>query len=323
MLGWLLNAYRDWLPFLPWPTHKSIRYKKFKFLKFYRKISFRAVWIFGVGHTSVKLAAVYCGLLIYSQYSTCDPVFNGDVEKYDQMFPYYVMDIGKSIPGLSGLFIVGILSAALSSMSSCLNSLAGTMYQDFLRPLFPNATEKQASTTMKFLVFLIGCICLGLVFVVEKLGSVFSISIAFTGSTYGTLLGLFTMGMLCPKFNKHGAFWGSIISILGLGTMVLGAQIYIFNGQLRYPSLPFDVGSCFNNTWDLRRNFEFEKLLIFLFSLQISKRNLSHCRLRCWYQFRTVVLQNQFHVLHIDRNVCFYTGRVRRQLFHRRKQKFG
>lgn len=118
----------------------------------------QACWIFGIGHIIIKLFAVYNGLLVFAKYSSekCDPVFNGDVAKYDQIFPYYVMDIARHIPGLPGLFIVGALSAALSSMSSCLNALSGTVYEDFLKPYLPNASEKQASSIMKFITFFLG-----------------------------------------------------------------------------------------------------------------------------------------------------------------------
>lgn len=43
-----------------------------------------------------------------------------------------------------------------SRMSSCLNSLSGTVYEDFLKPYMPNASEKKASTIMKTLTFTIG-----------------------------------------------------------------------------------------------------------------------------------------------------------------------
>jgi sodium-coupled monocarboxylate transporter 8/12 len=64
----------------------------------------------------VKLFSVDNGLLIFFNYEKCDPVFDGRVEKYDQIFPYFVMDIARSVPGVPGLFIVGALSATLSSL---------------------------------------------------------------------------------------------------------------------------------------------------------------------------------------------------------------
>ncbi|CRK91471.1 CLUMA_CG005138, isoform A [Clunio marinus] len=206
----------------------------------------KACWIFGIGHIVIKLCAVYNGMLIFAKYNQakCDPVFNGDVGKYDQIFPYYVMDVARNIPGLPGLFIVGALSAALSSMSSCLNSLSGTIYEDFLKPFMPNATEKQASTIMKLVTFTIGCVCFILVFVIEKLGGVFSIGIALSGLSSGTLLGLFTMGMISEKFNTKGALWGSIVSITIVTIITVGAQINIYSGNLRYETLPFNIEQC-------------------------------------------------------------------------------
>jgi Na+(H+)/acetate symporter ActP len=65
------------------------------------------------------------------------------------------------------------------------------------------------------------------VFVVEHLGGVFSIGIAFSGITSGTLLGLFAMGMLSRRFNTTGALWGSIISLVVVGFIMIGAQINI------------------------------------------------------------------------------------------------
>lgn len=94
----------------------------------------RVCWIFGIGHIVIKLLSVYNGLLIYGRYEACDPVIEKVVAKPDQIFPYFVMDVGRSVPGLPGLFVAGVFSAALSSMSSCLNTLSGTIYTDFIKP---------------------------------------------------------------------------------------------------------------------------------------------------------------------------------------------
>lgn len=148
----------------------------------------------------MKLCSVYNGLLIFSKYHDCDPVHSGLVKKNDQIFAYYVLDVAQKIPGLPGLFVVGIFSAALSSMSTIMNTLAGTIYDDFVRTRF-NFKESTASTLIKSMVVFIGVLCLVLVFVVEKLGSVFSLAISVSGVTSGTLLGIFFLGMFSPRIN--------------------------------------------------------------------------------------------------------------------------
>lgn len=57
--------------------------------------------------------STFAGLLMYSKYADCDPFTTGQVSKNDQLLPYYVMDVAARIPGLSGLFIAGVVSAAL------------------------------------------------------------------------------------------------------------------------------------------------------------------------------------------------------------------
>ncbi|XP_065079998.1 sodium-coupled monocarboxylate transporter 1-like [Ochlerotatus camptorhynchus] len=209
----------------------------------------KAVWIFGAGHIIVKLCSVYNGLLIFSKYHDCDPVHSGLVKKNDQIFAYYVLDVAQKIPGLPGLFVVGIFSAALSSMSTTMNTLSGTMYDDFVKPHF-NLNESTASTVIKSMVVFIGVLCLLLVFVVEKLGSVFSLAISVSGVTSGTLLGIFFLGMFSPKINAKGAFWGAIISLGALCVIAAGAQLEILNGNLKYQSLPLRYDGCsgFNST---------------------------------------------------------------------------
>lgn len=47
--------------------------------------------------------------------------------------PYYVVDTMGLIPGLSGLFVAGIFSASLSTVSAALNSLAAVSIEDYYK----------------------------------------------------------------------------------------------------------------------------------------------------------------------------------------------
>lgn len=95
----------------------------------------KVCFMFGFGHVSLKFFSMLTGMIIFAHYFKCDPYTIGEIKKPDQILPYYVMDIGQYLPGLPGLFIAGAFSAALSSLSSVLNTLAGTIYTDFFKAM--------------------------------------------------------------------------------------------------------------------------------------------------------------------------------------------
>lgn len=92
---------------------------------------------------------------------------------------------------------------SFSTLSTSLNSLAGTIYTDIYKEFRPQeVSEKFASNMMKVLVIINGTIAVFLVFVVEKFGSILEMAVKFCGITFGPLLGLFTLGMMFPQANK-------------------------------------------------------------------------------------------------------------------------
>ena len=50
-----------------------------------------------------------------------------------QLMPIYVVDSLKNIPGLAGLFVAGIFSGSLSTVSSAVNSLAAVTLEDYVK----------------------------------------------------------------------------------------------------------------------------------------------------------------------------------------------
>ncbi|XP_015189984.1 PREDICTED: sodium-coupled monocarboxylate transporter 1-like [Polistes dominula] len=125
------------------------------------------------------------------------------IQKPDQLLPYFVMEIARSIPGLPGLFVSGVFSAALSTMSTGLNSLSGVIYEDIIKPcLRKPMSNVGASRIMKLIVIVIGIICVGLVFLVEKLTTLIQAGKSLSGITAGPLLGIFTLGMFFPFANS-------------------------------------------------------------------------------------------------------------------------
>lgn len=84
-----------------------------------------------------------------------------------------------------------------------MNSLAGALYKDFVSMILPtDMSDKAISNVLKIIVVAIGVVTTVMVFVVEQLGGLLSLSFSFAGITYGPTLGAFTLGMLVPSATK-------------------------------------------------------------------------------------------------------------------------
>ncbi|VDN10247.1 unnamed protein product [Dibothriocephalus latus] len=54
------------------------------------------------------------GLISYAIFVGCDPLLDGRITAYDQIFPHLVMHLFQNIPVLRGIFLSTIFAAALS-----------------------------------------------------------------------------------------------------------------------------------------------------------------------------------------------------------------
>lgn len=159
----------------------------------------RAVWIFVFGVIILMFLCSYNGLLMYATYKNCDPLTTKLAKVKDQMLPLFVMETLGELPGLSGLFIAGVFSAALSSLSTCLNSMSAVVLEDFVKPYVKKPlSEMQVNWVMRSVVVVIGVICVCMVYVVEKMGTVLQLTMSLEAVTNGPLFGIFTIGIFLP-----------------------------------------------------------------------------------------------------------------------------
>lgn len=87
-------------------------------------------------------------------------------------------------------------------MSSGLNTLAGTIYEDFLADRMPkDITEKRISDIMKLISVLLGLICMVFVFLVQYMGGLFQLTMKVASLAGGPILAMFLLGMLLPFVN--------------------------------------------------------------------------------------------------------------------------
>ncbi|XP_069698875.1 sodium-coupled monocarboxylate transporter 1-like [Periplaneta americana] len=198
-----------------------------------------------IGIVILSLMGCFTGLLAYAKYKDCDPITSKAIQRPDQIVVYFVMSFASTVPGLSGLFIAGILSASLSTISSSLNSLGATIYCDFLRPLLRrNINDRTANNIMKCVVFIVGITSTLLVYVVSQLGNIIQVVSSILGITSGAVLGIFSFGVLNPRGNTKGALAGSVVSLIFMGWITIGTLTAIIEKKIKPVTLPLRVDGC-------------------------------------------------------------------------------
>ncbi|XP_077287850.1 sodium-coupled monocarboxylate transporter 1-like [Arctopsyche grandis] len=183
--------------------------------------------IYWLGISFLTGISVYGGLLAYATYYGCDPIERKLVSRADQIFPYYVLDKTGYIPALPGLFVAGVFSAALSTLSTTLNTLAGTLYEDYIKRR--GVTEEKAHIIMKVIVVAIGTFSVVMVLAIERLGKILSASYVISGVTGAPVFALFFMGMLIPKTNAKGALTGAFTGMILLLWIAIGSSLTDIN----------------------------------------------------------------------------------------------
>ncbi|XP_041377148.1 sodium-coupled monocarboxylate transporter 1-like [Gigantopelta aegis] len=198
--------------------------------------------------TTTLLTAL--GLVAYANYKDCDPLRSGRITRLDQLVPLLVMDTLGMAPGLPGLFVACVFSAALSTVSSGTNALALVHLEDIIKPIFKMArgtsmTERYSTITSKVLALFFGVLTIGLAFLSSILGrTILQITLSSFGMTGGPLLGLFLLAIFFPFSNSWGAVAG-LTSALGFSFWVaIGAIV----NRPPLPILSLNTDGCLMNT---------------------------------------------------------------------------
>ena len=159
------------------------------------------------------LALTYCAFgLVLAGFMSRTPEFAAKVKDPNDLVPLFLLD---HVPGgIRGLFIAGVLAAAMSSLDSALNSLSAATMEDGLRRFsrrFRDMEERTAMRWSRFLTFLWGALAMGFAFLTPLISGTVIESINKVGSlTYGPILGMFLLGILTRRATEGGAVAGLV-----------------------------------------------------------------------------------------------------------------
>ncbi len=130
--------------------------------------------------------------------------------------------------GLAGLFIAGVIAAAMSSIAAELNSLATTSVIDFYRRwVKPEATDAHYLAVSKGATALWGAFACVVATYAATLGSLIEVVNRFGSFFYGSILGVFLLAMV-PGSRGTGAFMGLFAGMGAVAAVTFGAPSVSF-----------------------------------------------------------------------------------------------
>jgi SSS family transporter len=170
----------------------------------------------------------------------------------DRIYPQFIWNHLQ--PGVAGLVIAAILAAAMSNLSAALNSLSSTTIMDFYKPIHARSAggERPEAFYLKrariftivwgVVLFLIGVLS-------RHVKSVLEAGLGIASIIYGSLLGVFLLGVLTKKVGEKAAMVGMAVGLVTMLYVRFGTTIgwtwYVCIGSV----VTFVCGLICNSIW--------------------------------------------------------------------------
>jgi SSS family solute:Na+ symporter len=153
------------------------------------------------------------GIMLFSFYRY-NPGLTPPAEP-DKIFPGFVV---KYLPhGIRGIMVAAILAAAMSNLSSALNALASTTVVDFYRPFLKRkAGLKEQLRVSRWMTVFWGVTLTVLAILSRKVTSVLEAGLTIASITYGSMVGVFLLGVLTKKANEKGSIIGMAVGLISM-----------------------------------------------------------------------------------------------------------
>ena len=157
-------------------------------------------------------ATLFLGVILFAFYRLNSGL--PDDVMGDQILPFFILN--QVPPVASGFLVAAIFAAAMSSIDSALHSLATCMTVDFYDRYFLREESEGKSLKMaKLLIVVWGILGILSAFYVASTGEdLLPFLVTYTTVFLGPLLGIFLMGVLFPRVNANGAFYGTVITVM-------------------------------------------------------------------------------------------------------------
>jgi SSS family transporter len=195
-----------------------------------------ASWVVIVSQFTLFL---FIGVLLYVHYTDAHLP---PPKPADRIYPLFIWN--NLPPGIAGLVIAAILAAGMSNLSAALNALASTTIMDFYKPLVARRKlpEKHFLDRARYVTILWGGLLFSIGLVARNWGSVLEAGLTIASVLYGSLLGVFLLGLLMTRVRETAAITGMAAGLITMIAVRLFTHIAFTWYVLLGTSVTFSVG---------------------------------------------------------------------------------
>jgi SSS family transporter len=154
------------------------------------------------------------GVVLFAFYQHFPP--HVPFQRPDQIYPTFV--VTRLPVGLCGLLTAAILAAGMGNLSAALNSLASSSVVDFYRPfLRPHADEQHYLRVSRAATLIWGAVIISIALAAQHLQrSALELALTVASVPYGSMLGIFLLGVLTRRASSRGALVGALAALATL-----------------------------------------------------------------------------------------------------------
>ncbi len=236
----------------------------------YKRSRFSLV-LSGIADVPIALAFVTIGIFLYAYFRLVPDAHLPAA--HNEIFAYFI--VTKMPVGLRGLIIAGVFATAMGSLSAALNALATSFVKDFYAPYLRRRGDERHDVSMArvfTLVFAILMIAVAVLAAYSVLHNpaltIIPIALGIISYTYGSLLGIFLIGMLTrTRGNDRGNLIAMVCGFLTV--LVLSGLANRVLGWLGAPALPVPQIAF---TWHIM----FGAIVTFLVGIMFRTHTLAH-----------------------------------------------
>lgn len=176
----------------------------------------KSVWLGGLTYVPLSAAFLFIGTALFAFYSTNPgalPANLADPARADWVFPWYIVTVLP--PGVSGLLIAAIFAAAMSTISTSLNSSATILLSDYYqRYVNPTASERRAVAVLRLTTIVWGLAGTSAALAMTRVRSALDAWWTLAGIFGGGMLGLFLLGFASRRAGSRGALAGVGVGVV-------------------------------------------------------------------------------------------------------------